>query len=99
VSSAVTLSAKLRGTSLNLTGNVVVKNGLGQAVQGASVTATWSKPGGVTQSQTVTTNQTGTARFSTSGQRGTYTLTVGGISKSGYLFDNSQGVLSGSITR
>lgn len=99
VSNAVTLSAKLRGTSLNVTGNVVVKNGLGQPVQGATVTATWSKPGGVTQSQTVSTNQTGTARFSTSGQRGTYTLTVGGMSKTGYVFDNSQGVLSGSITR
>ncbi len=99
VSSAVTLSARLRGTTLTATGNVVVKNGLGQPVQGAVVTATWSKPGGVTLTQTATSNQTGTARFSTSGQRGTYTLTVGGISKSGYAFDGNQGVLSASITR
>jgi PKD repeat protein len=99
VSSAVTLSAKLRGSTLTATGNVLVKNGLGQPVKSAVVTATWSKPGGVTLTQTATTNQAGTARFSTSGQRGTYTLTVGGISKTGYVFDGSQGVLSASITR
>lgn len=99
VSSAVTLSARLRGTTVSATGNVVVKNGLGQPVQGAVVTATWSKPGGASQTQTATSGANGTARFSTSGQRGTYTLTVGGIAKTGYAFDAGQGVLSGSITR
>lgn len=99
VSSAVTLTTKLRGRTLTVLGNVLVKNGLGQAVQGAVVTATWTKPDGTTQIQTATSDRNGNARFSTSGRRGTYSLTVGDMSKSGYLFDLDQGVLSASITR
>ena len=49
--------------------------------------------------QTATSGSTGVARFSTSGSRGTYTLTVNSISKTGYTFDSANSVLSSSIAK
>lgn len=98
-SSAIDLSAVLKSNKVNATGRVIVRNGSGALVSGATVKATWSKPGGGTATQTATTNSNGVAVFSTSGSRGTYTLTVGGISKTSYVFDAANSVLSASITR
>jgi len=97
--SAINLSGKLQGNKVSVTGNVAVVNGAGAAVGGATVAATWTRPGGSTVAQTVTTGANGIAKFSTSGSRGTYTLTVTGVTKSGYTFDAAQSVLSNSITR
>jgi hypothetical protein len=47
----------------------------------------------------VSTDSTGIARFSTTGGRGTYTLTVGNITKTGYTFDAANSVLTKSITK
>ncbi len=98
-SSAVTLSATLQRSRVTATGNVAVKDINGTVVPGAVVSATWTRPGGGTVTQTATTNTSGTARFSTSGNRGTYTLKINSISKTGYGFDSANSVLSRSITR
>ncbi len=98
-STAINLSATLQRSRVNASADVVVGNGSGVAVSGAVVAATWTKPGGATVTQTATTGSTGVARFSTSGSRGTYTLTVANIGKTGYNFDGANSVLSSSITR
>jgi len=98
-STAINLSATLQRNKVSATGNVVVTNNSGAAVSGAVVSATWARPGGGTVTQTATTNSAGTARFTTSGTRGTYTLKVNSISKTGFSFDSANSVLSKSITR
>jgi PKD repeat protein len=98
-STDINLSATLQKNKVNVTGNVTVKNSSGAAISGAVVSTTWARPGGGTVTQTATTNSNGAARFSTSGGRGTYTLTVTGISKTGYSFDSANSVLSRSITK
>lgn len=99
----------LRSTDIALTasgfsrvtvnGNVTVKDEKGNVVASAQVQATWTRPDGSQAAQTATTNTSGVAGFSTSGGRGTYTLTVNNISKTGYTFDPANSVLSKSITR
>ena len=76
-----------------------MRNASGATVSGAVVSATWTKPGGATVTQTATTGSSGIARFSTTGGRGTYTLTVGNISKTGYTFDAANSVLTKSIAK
>jgi PKD repeat protein len=98
-STAINLSAALQGKKVAVTGNVVVKDGNGATVSGAVVSATWTQPGGTTVTQTATTSSTGIAKFSTSGGRGTYTLTVTDIYKSPYTFDGAGSVLTKSITK
>ena len=78
---------------------VVVKNTSGAAVSGAVVSATWARPGGATVTQTATTSSTGIAKFSTTGGRGRYTLTVSNISKTGYTFDAANSALTKGITK
>jgi PKD repeat protein len=98
-STAINLSAALQKGRVTVTGTVVVKSSSGAAVPGAVVSTTWAVPGGGTTTQTATTNVTGSARFSAAGGRGTYTLTVNGISKTGYSFDSANSVLRKSITK
>lgn len=99
----------LRSTDIALTasgfsrvtvnGNVTVKDENGNLIASAQVQATWRRPDGSTAAQTATTSTSGVAAFSTSGGRGTYTLTVNSISKGGYTFDAANSVLSKSIAR
>lgn len=98
-STAINLSTRLQKSKVSATGDVLVKDSSGVSISGAVVSATWTKPGGGTVTQTATTNLTGAARFSTSGNRGTYTLKVNSITKAGYNFDSANSVLSNSITR
>lgn len=97
-STAINLTAKVTGSRVTANGTVTVKNGAGTAVRGASVTVTWTKPDLSTATQTATTDTSGNARFSTTGGRGTFTLTVNGVTKSGYTFDPAGSLLSKSIT-
>ena len=97
-STSVTLSGNRNGSTVNLQGQVQVRNTSGAAVSGVTVSATWRKPDGSTASRTATTNTSGAASFSTSGPRGTYTLTVTNLAKTGYTFDTAGSVLSASIT-
>ena len=97
--SGITLSATRSGRKVNVTGNVYVKDGDGLSVANADVTTRWSLPGGGTKTSTIRTDSSGRARFTTSGGRGTYTLTVTGVAKQGYVFSAAGSVLSRSITR
>lgn len=99
----------LRSTDIALTasglsrvtvnGSVTVKDEKGVAVSGAQTQITWTRPDGSKVDQTATTNTSGVAAFSTSGGRGTYTLTVNNITKAGYSFDRTNSIVSKSITR
>ncbi|MCU0488973.1 MAG: PKD domain-containing protein [Anaerolineales bacterium] len=85
--------------SVTVTGKVTVKNENGSLVASASVTVSWARPDGSKVTQTALTDATGVATFTTNGGRGTYTLTVTNISKTGSLFDPFNSLLSKSITR
>ncbi|MDH5272040.1 MAG: hypothetical protein OEY13_03075, partial [Gammaproteobacteria bacterium] len=69
------------------------------AVANASVAVRWTLPNGSTKVATAATGSTGHAIAKVSGGRGTYTLTVTDVGKTGYVFDAGASVLSKSITR
>ena len=98
-SSEIVLTASLRKNIVTVNGRVVVVDQNGTPVPGAVVSVTWSIPGGKISTQTVTTNLNGLARFTIKGNRGTYTLTVNNITKSGYWFDSANSILSRTITK
>ena len=98
-SSAINLSGKLQGNKVSIIGNDAVVDSTGAAVAGATVSANWTKPGGTTVAQTATTGANGIVKFNTSGARGTYTLTVTNITKTGDSFDAANSVLSNNITK
>ena len=96
---SITLSGTVRGGTANITGNVVVKDNASKAVSSATVYIRWTLPDGSTRTASAKTNTAGTAKFTTSGARGTYTLTVTDVTRSGYTFDAAGSVLSRSITK
>jgi hypothetical protein len=95
----IALSGKLKGSQASITGMITVRNSSGVAVRNASVTARWTLPNRSTRTSTVTTDSAGRALFSVASTRGTYTLTVVGVTKSGYVFDAAGSVLTKSITK
>lgn len=97
--SNIALSGKVQGSKANITGTVYVKDPSGVAVRSASVAARWTLPGGSTVTSASMTDSAGRAKFAVSGPRGTYTLTVTGVTKAGYVFDAAGSVLSKSITK
>jgi hypothetical protein len=96
---SISLSAKLQRNTVSVVANVTLKDENGVSISGAAVAVSWSLPDGMTQNQTTNSSGTGVAKFSTSGRRGTYTLTVNNITKSGYTFDRSNSVLSKTIVK
>ena len=98
-STDILLSAKLMKNALSVSGSVVVKNVNGASVSNATVAVSWGLPDGTMLHQTANTSSTGVAKFSTRGGRGTYTLRVNNITKSGYTFDEINSVLSKTLTR
>jgi hypothetical protein len=97
--SSISLSGRTSGSTTSITGDVIVKDSRGQAVSNASVAIRWTLPNGTTRTATGSTGSTGRARFTVSGPRGTYTLTVTGVTKAGYVFDAAGSVLTKSITK
>jgi hypothetical protein len=95
----IALSAKASGSKVTVTGDVTVQDGSGAAVPDASVVMRWTLPDGTTRVATVTTGSTGHSIAKVAGRRGTYTLTITDVSKTGYVFDAGAGVLTKSITR
>ncbi|MCU0270427.1 MAG: hypothetical protein MUF83_17515 [Acidimicrobiales bacterium] len=93
------LSASLRRGVVTANGTVTVRTPSGAAVRGAVVDVRWNRPDGSVVTATATTSSRGRAAFSTSGSRGTYTLTVTGVAREGYTFDPAGSVLSRSVTR
>jgi uncharacterized delta-60 repeat protein len=90
---------RLNSTTGGVLGKVTVKNENGVVIPGATVSVTWTLPGGALQNQTATTTPKGLASFNLTGGAGTYTLTVTNITKSDYTFDPANSILSKSITR
>ena len=86
-------------TPVRVTGRVTVTDEHGLVIASATVYATWTLPNNTVQSQSAVSASNGIATFTTSGGRGTYTLTVANIGKPGYTFDAANSVLSQSITR
>jgi hypothetical protein len=75
-------------------GKVAVKDGNGIAVSGATTFVTWNVPSGGTITQTATTNTKGQAAFTVTDLRGSYTLTVTNLTKTGYTLDPANSVLT-----
>ena len=96
--SSLTLTASLRREVVTVTGTVTVRTAAGAAVPSAVVAVRWTRPGGSTRTGTARTDASGRAVVSTSGSRGTYTLTVTGVTRNGYTLDAAGSVLSRSIT-
>lgn len=96
---SIQLSGQRIGRKASIQGYVAIRDAAGAAVPGAGVTVRWTLPGGAIRNASASTDSAGRARFSTSGSRGTYVLTVSGVSKQGYVFDAAASVLSASITR
>jgi hypothetical protein len=99
-SASISLSAKLlKNGTVSISASVTVKDENGASVPNAAVSVSWKLSDGSTQDQTANTSSSGVARFTTSGRRGTYILTINNIAKAGYTFDRTNSVLSKAITR
>lgn len=98
-STAINLSGTRIGSRVNVSGQVVVRDAANTAVSGVNVNVIWRKPNGTSVTQTATTGSSDTASFNTSGGRGTYTLTVTNLAKTGYTFDKANSILTKSLTK
>lgn len=99
-SASISLSARvLKNGTVNVSASVTVKDENGVSVPSAAVAVSWRLPDGSTQGQTASTSNNGVAKFTTSGRRGTYTLSINNITKTGYTFDRTNSVLSKAITK
>lgn len=94
----ITLGGPVRRGVASIMGDVYVVEA-GRALSNATVSVRWTRPGGNTRTASACTNNSGRAAFSTSGSAGTYTLTVTGVARQGYVFDAAGSVPSRSITR
>jgi len=95
----IALSGRAAGSKVTVSGDVTVKDSGGAAVANAIVAIRWTLPDDTTKDATAVTGSTGRATFKVSGGRGTYKLTITGVSKTGYVFDAGASILSKSITR
>jgi hypothetical protein len=96
----ISLSAKLmKNGTVNVSASVTVNDENGVSIPSAAVSVRWRLPDGATQDQTASTSNTGVAKFTTNGRRGTYTLSINNITKTGYTFDRTNSVLSKAITK
>ncbi|MCK6500204.1 MAG: Ig-like domain-containing protein, partial [Nitrospira sp.] len=95
----IVLTGKTQGSRVTISGLVQIRDGGGAVVRNATVTVQWRLPNGSTPSASARTDSMGRATFSVSGARGTYQLTVTGVTKAGYVFDPAGSVLSKSITK
>lgn len=95
---SINMTSSVRGSTATVSGTVTVKDNTGQAVSGATVNVEWKLPNNTTRTASGVTSSNGTVKFTTSGPRGTYTLKVTNVSKSGYQFDSANSILSKSIT-
>lgn len=95
----IVLTGKTQGSRVTISGLVQIRDGGGAVVRNATVTVQWRLPNGSTPSASARTDSMGRATFSVAGARGTYQLTVTGVTKAGYVFDPAGSVLSKSITK
>lgn len=93
----ISLTSKGRNF-VTVTGRISVRDASGNPVSGALVSYQWTLPTGRTESATSLTDSGGTAVAYAYSRRGTYTLTVTNVAKSGFTFDAAGSVLTRSIT-
>lgn len=96
--SNVVLDGRALGPAAFIWGSVTVTNS-GGPVNNARVSVLWKLPGGGTKTVTASTYGRGQASFLQFGSKGTYTLTVTNVAKSGQTFDPDGSVLSQTITK
>ena len=96
--SSISLASSLAGNILTVTGEVLVEDENGIALENVAVNITWELPDNSTQTQTSSTGSTGIATFSIAGSQGTYILTVSNVAKQGYCLDSINSTLRDSIT-
>jgi hypothetical protein len=85
-------------TTFTIAGAVAVKDERGAAVSGATVAISWKLPTGAIQTQSASSDNKGIANFTVKGGRGTYTITVTNLTKTGSTFDAAHSLLSKRIT-
>ncbi|MBK7709290.1 MAG: hypothetical protein IPJ30_26920 [Acidobacteria bacterium] len=95
---SITLSATARNTVF-VFGRVNIRDGNNEMVRGATVTGQWTLPSGQTEIDTATTGASGNVTFMAEGRRGTFTLRILSVTRSGYTFDMTNSVMTASITR
>ena len=92
--SALSVTSRKYSSYWKLTSKVTVKSG-SAVVSGASVTIRYTDPNGATVTSTATTNRYGIATFSRNVKaKGTYTVLVSNISKSGFSYLSSSNTIS-----
>lgn len=89
----IALDARSKGRSVSMSGIVTVLDENLAPVSGATVEATWTLPDGSTVGVSVSTNGSGEAKFSESGDGGLYWLEVKDIVMPGYTFDPLHSIL------
>jgi hypothetical protein len=98
-STAIGLSGNVVSGKANIVGYVTIRDATGKALSNVKVTAEWTLPDGSVKRLTAYTDSLGRARFTVTGIRGTYTLTVINATKTGYTFDKASSILVKSITK
>ncbi len=96
---AIELAARTRRGGVSVSARATIRDQQGVAVPGALVAVSWKRPGASDLSQWGETDAGGVAAFATTGSHGTYTLTVTGVTKTGYTFDRAGSVLTKSVRR
>lgn len=92
-SANIAMTGRSKGRSVAIDGVVKVLDENLNPVSGAAVDATWTLGDGSTVTVSATTNGSGEAKFSMSGDGGLYWLEVTDIARSGYVFDPAHSVL------
>ena len=90
----ITLDARSKGRSVSMNGIVTVLDENLAPVSGATVEAFWTLPDGSIVNVSTTTNSSGQAKFSESGDGGLYWLEVRDIVLAGYTFDSLHSILA-----
>ncbi len=96
-SANIFLTSRPIGAGHLVLGWVVVRDVDGNPVPGATVSVTWTRPGGATQAKSAVANDAGLARLALFGGSGSYTLRVETITADGYTFDPAVGVRARTI--
>jgi hypothetical protein len=95
----IALSARERRGTVTVDATVNARDTKNVAISGAKVSVSWILPNGTVQNQSVTTDARGNAKTTITGGRGSYTITVRDVVKTGYALDRTGSVLSRSISR
>ncbi len=85
------------GSGYLVGGFVFVRDENNQPMSDTVVAARWTLPDGTVQNRNALTNASGIARFLTTDGTGVYNLTIVGMQRPGYTFDDENSVLTKNI--